>query len=696
MSALRLDPALPWPVLATLLAVAAGLAVLAIARGARGGVLRLLGFALFGLVLLRPTLQHEQRRFLPDIGLLVVDRTPSMDLRGRAAIAAAAAARITAEAHALPDLRLRTVTVPPGDNGTELFAATDEALAEIPAGRLAGVIAITDGEVHDKPAHSIGAPFHVLVPARGEETDRVIRVISAPPYAIVGTNADITVVVEDHGASDDGTPVTLTVRRDGEPPGTIETTVGQRNTISVPIRSPGPSLVSIAAAPLAGEVSVANNETTLTVNGVRDRLHVLLISGEPNGEERAWRRLLKADPSVDLVHFTILRMPDKDDMTPLNDLALIAFPTRELFQEKIDGFDLIILDRFEDHGLLPSRYLANIADFVRRGGGLLITAGPEFAGDGSLENTPLADVLPVHVPPDGGVVETPFRPTLTATGRAHPVTDQLPGAGHDGGDAPSWGRWYRALVPDQTRGEVLMDGPNGSPLLVLDHAGDGRVAMLMSDQIWLWARGEDGGGPQAELLRRVAHWLMKEPDLEEERLEARIGDGRLRIERHTLAGSDAKAGSRPGPTVATVTAPDGHARTVTLLPAGPGTERGEIAATAPGLWRVRAAGQQAFALASLADPLEQSDLRATLTRLAPVIASTGGSGRFLVPDGAPALRTVEAGDATSGADWIGLRRNHAHVVTGITATALMPPSLALLLLLGAVAVAWWREGRARA
>ena len=684
MSAIRLDPALPVPFLATLLVAVVLLAALAIVRRARGAPLRLLAFALFALVLLRPMLEHEQRRFLPDIGLVVVDHTPSMSLRSRRTIADRAAATLSAEARTISDLRLRTVTVPPGTGGTRLFAAVEQALADIPPGRLAGIVAITDGQVHDHPSRPLGAPFHALIAARGEETDRIVRVLEAPPYAIVGSDATIGIVVEDGGAHDDGTPVALTVRRDGDPPGTIEAAVGRKVTITVPIRTAGPSLVAISAGHLPGEVSDVNNGAVVTINGVRDRLHVLLVSGEPNNGERAWRRLLKADPAVDLVHFTILRLPDKDDMTPLNELALIAFPTRELFSEKINDFDLIILDRFEDRGILPSRYLANIADFVRRGGGLLLTAGPEFAGDGSLENTPLADVLPVHVPEDGGVREAAFRPTLTAVGRSHPVTDTLAGAG-TAGTPPGWGRWYRALLPDQTRGEVLMQGPDKSPLLVLDHAGSGRVAVLLSDQIWLWSRGEDGGGPQAELLRRIAHWLMKEPDLEEERLTATVENGRLRIERHTL-----DTGSAP---VATVAAPDGATSTVTLAVAGPGTEAASVPAAASGVWRVRAAGEQAFAAAALADPIEDADLRATLTRLAPVIASTGGSGRFLVPDGAPRIRMVDAGAAASGADWIGLRRNHAHVVTGLSETPLLPAWLALLILLAATSFAWWREGR---
>ena len=542
MNALRFAPALPWPVLAGLAIVCVLALIPGLWRRARGVWLRALAFGVILAALAGPVLQHEDQRFLSDIVLLLNDHTGSMGIRDRSAVADAARLRIEAEAQRVPGLVLREATVPPGGNGTRLFDAASQALADIPPGRLAGIIAITDGQVHDRPERKLTAPLHVLIPARGEEVDRVLRVVEAPPYGIVGQTATIRIVVEDLGADDDGTPVTVTVRRDGEPPGTVEATVGHKLDLDVPVRRVGQSLIALSAAGLPGEVSDVNNSAVVQINGVRDRLHVLLVSGQPNQGERAWRRLLKGDPSVDLVHFTILRLPDRDDMTPLNELALIAFPTRELFQEKINDFDLIILDRFEDRGVLPVQYLENIADFVRRGGGLLLTAGPEFAGTGSLQNTPLGDVLPVHVPPDGGVVETPFRPALTDTGRAHPVTASLPAVA-------GWGPWYRALTSDQTEGEVLMSGPDGRPLLVLDHRDQGRVAVLLSDQIWLWSRGEDGGGPQAELLRRVSHWLMKEPDLEEERLTALIENGILRIDRHTLAAN--------GPVDATVNAPDG-------------------------------------------------------------------------------------------------------------------------------------------
>jgi hypothetical protein len=385
---------------------------------------------------------------------------------------------------------------------------------------------------------------------------------------------------------------------------------------------------------------------------------------------------------VDLVHFTILRPPEKDDMTPLKELALIAFPVRELFVLKINEFDLIILDRFQNRGTLPPFYLHNIGDFVRNGGALLMSVGPEFAGEASLGAGPLGDVLPATPPDETGVLNGAFRPAVTPLGLRHPVTAELPGLLPDG--QAEWGRWYRRVVPPESHGETLMRGPDGAPLLLLDRVGQGRVAMLLSDQIWLWSRDHDGGGPQAELLRRLAHWLMKEPDLEETALTARVEQGRLTVERRTT--------EQGAPGAVTVTSPDGDKSTLQLTEQRPGRATGSLPAAAPGVWQAGDGTLTAYAAAGAANPLEFADLRATATLLAPLVRASGGSVHWLDPDGAPELRRTEPEHESAGSSWIGLQRRHDHLVTGIAATPLLPAWLALALLLGLAVAAWRREG----
>ena len=496
-----------------------------------------------------------------------------------------------------------------------------------------------------------------------------------------------------------GAPVDLSMRVNGEEARHIPLLSGTAQEITVPVTQPGPLLLSLSASPLEGETSLLNNQTVAHITGIRDRLKVLLISGTPNQGERVWRRLLKADPSVDLIHFTILRPPEKDDGTPLSDLALIAFPVRELFQEKINQFDLIILDGFENRHILPHSYLENIASFVRRGGGLLLTAGPEFVGPGSLQDTPVGDVLPAHVTPgQDSMLVSRFRPTLTDTGRRHPVTASLPGAPKAGADLNSpaavpglWGPWYRALHPDSTHGEVLMNGPDNSPLLVLDRVEQGRIALLLSDQIWLWSRGEDGGGPQAELLRRISHWLMKEPELEEEQLTASINSNTLTITRRSVGA--------PAATTITLTSPSGQTSTIPLQAHGDeGTQTAHLPITESGIWRITDGTRTTYAAPEQENTRELADLRATATRVAEIAKKTGG-GIFWLGDSTshmhvPSPRLVTSG-ALHGADWLGFARRDAHLVVGRTPIPLLPAPLAMGLALMLLFAAWWREGRAR-
>lgn len=695
LAGVHFSPLLPWPWLGPLAVLAALPALYALARRARGALWRSAALAVFLLWLAGPRLVVHSVEELPDIAVLVVDHSASMEIGNRAALAEAARRKIMAEAGRLaPGLELRTVTVPArAEGGTRLFSALHDALADIPPGRLAGIIAITDGVVHDAPAKPDwgNAPLHFLLPARGEETDRSLRVLDAPRYGVVGRPVTLKLEIDDLGVAHPAPATTLSISQDGAPPRREQVPVGTPFTLEVPITRAGPSILDLRAEPLAGAATDLNARAILTINGIRDRLRVLLVSGEPHPGERTWRRLLKSDPAVDLVHFTILRPPEKDDLTPLDELALIAFPVRELFQTKINQFDLIILDRFQNRGILPLAYLRNIAAYVERGGALFVSVGPEFAGPGSLADTPLADVLPAS-PVEGteGVIEGAFRPELTDLGQRHPVTAGLSGAtppplSPPSAAPPSWGPWYRHLAVREWHGEEVMRAPDGQPLLILDRVGAGRVALLLSDQIWLWSRGHLGGGPQLELLKRTAHWLMREPELEEEAVFAQISGGELVVKSRSLA---------PGPPAAAeVTLPDGTKRTLPLSPAGEGLAVGRMPASLPGVWRIRVGERVAYASVGLGDPLEMADLRVTASQLGGLAAMSGGSVHWLEPAGAPALRRTAYRGSQSGADWIGLPRHHDRLITGVSATPLLPPWAALAIILGLILIAWREEGR---
>ncbi len=683
-----------------LLVVLALLCLVAVTAGAvrraRGWMLRSVAFLLLLVWLSGPSIVRVRSEGLSDIGLLVIDQSASMRIGDRAALAERARAGLLAAAAQLPGLELRTVDVPEaGHDGTRLFAAIEAAQASIPADRLAGVIAVTDGIVSDPPVAAPGVPLQLLIPAAGEQVDRRLRLIQAPGFGIVHQSANIRAVVEDLGpvpAGDADGLVAVTVERDGAAVETRQVHPGEPFGLDVPIAHAGPTVVSLRAAPLAGEVSTLNDQAVVSLQGVRDRLRVLLVSGEPNQGERSWRRLLRADPAIDLVHFTILRRPEQVDPTPIAELALIPFPMQELFENKIGLFDLIVLDRFADQDVLPRAYLARIADYVRGGGGLLLTAGPEFAGPESLDHTPLADVLPAHAA--GRTSEGAFRPTLTALGLLHPVTQGLPGGPAEVAGTPGWGPWFRSIdvLPDAlpsgnpTAQLLMQTGAGGRPLLLLDRVGQGRVAMLLSDQAWLWSRRLDGGGPEAELARRVAHWLMAEPQLEEEQLHAAISDGELRVERRSVL---------PGATLpaVTVTSPGGATSRVALQAVAPGVAGGReaVGGKAGGAWRVSDGAHVAFAVQGMDDPAEYADLRASADVLGGAAAASGGGVHWLGREGVPALRRVEAGASASGDGWIGLQRRHARRQTGAAAVTLLPPWLALPLIGSAMVLAWRRE-----
>ena len=677
-------PWLPLWLLLPLAVLAAALVAFGLWRRARGIGFRALFLGLLLLALAGPSLYREERDPLGNIALLVADRSPSQRLDRRREQTEEALEALRTRLSRLPGLELREVTVRgDGREGTPLFSRLREALGEVDRSRLAGVIAVTDGQVHDLPEEVSGwpeeVPLQVLLTGRPDESDRALLIEAAPSFAVVGEPQELVLRVIEQPPLPERRPLRLLLRRDGEV--IADTRVIADDPVRIPftLEKAGRTVLEAEVETRPGELTTLNNRQVLFVSGVRDRLRVLLVSGLPYPGLRVWRNLLKADPSVDLVHFTILRPPEKQDGTPIRELALIAFPTRELFELKLGEFDLVIFDRYARRGLLPLVYLDNIARYVEEGGALLEAAGPEFGSLLSLYRTPLARVLPGR--PTGQVLEQGFRPRLTELGRRHPVTRGLAGAAPDD---PRWGRWFRQVEVEAQAGEVVMTGVDGRPLLILQRVGEGRVAQLLSDQAWLWARGFEGGGPQSLLLRRLVHWLMREPELEEEALVARPVEGGIEIERRSLAEAPAEV---------VIESPSGVRRTVTLEPDEDGIARLRVAAEEEGLYRIGDGGRMAFAAPRPIAARELENMLSTPEILAPLAEATGGTVTRLSAAGTPDVRLVGSGRRAFGRGWIGLRDRERYVVRATSRTPLLPAPLALLLLLATAALAWWREGR---
>ncbi len=653
-------PLLGWPVLAALGVLCLAVVAAGVFTRARGAVWRLAGFLCLLLLLSGPHYVARSLRPLPDVAVLAVDHSQSMGIGPRAALADAAVASLQAQAAKLPGLELRVVDVPPAESGgTSLFAALAPALADVPATQLAGVLAVSDGEVADAPKTlPFTAPFTALLAARGEETDRELRVLAAPSYGLAGKTVSLRLQIFDHGVNDAGALVPVTVTEDGGVVWAGQATVGQPFAVDVPVRHAGPAVVAARVAPLPGEVSPVNNQAAFTLNGIARKLEVLLISGNPNQSERSWRLLLKSDPGVELVHFTILRTPDESLDAPPQFVALVPFPVQQLFDTDIRKFDLIILDQFNTAGLLPPQYLGNIAGYVKQGGALLVQAGPEFATADSLALTPLAGVLPA-VPAAPGTITQPFAPVVTDAGTRHPVTAPFAGAAL----AP-WGRMETVAT---NAGDVLMTGGGTEnwPLLVLANEAQGRVGMMLSDQFWLWTRGGAHDGPALPLLRRVVHWLLREPALEAEALDAIVTDGHLQLRRQTMAAA------YPGD--ATLVGPDGAARTVALKPAGPGRYTADAPVTQQGVWKVTEGGLTTYAASNDSNTAEYQNLAASAVPLQG-LGNILWLGRTKTPDLAGMIQ-----------------RRHASEVTGTSDVPLLPPLPAMIMAMALLGAAWWRE-----
>ncbi len=678
-------PIVEWQWLYVMAGIGLTLVVLGSVLRARGIAWRFIAAAFVWLILANPSLVIEDRQGLRDVAVVIIDESASQDIEERRRRSEAALEQLRQSVTRLGDVDLRVVRAgrDSDEDGTRLFGVLERALSDVPRQRLAGVFMITDGQVHDAPTagrmvSGIG-PLHVLLSGRKDEQDRRIVIESAPSFGLIGKPLQMKILIEDTA----GGSARLTIKRDGAPWKTIAVQMGRSYTLDFELDHPGTTFFELEVEAGPRELTMENNRAVVAINGIRDRLRVLLISGEPHAGQRSWRNILKSDPGVDLVHFTILRPPEKRDYTPINELSLISFPVRELFEEKLDQFDLIIFDRYRRRGIIRNDYYENIVKYVKNGGALLVADGPTFAGPLSIHNSPLGDILPAR--PTGDVIEEAYRPLKTDLGKRHPVTAQLTG---DGIGQRPWGRWFRIVGAQVRNGHILLSGAGGRPLMIVDRVEKGRVALLLSDQAWLWDRGYEGGGPQAEMLRRFAHWLMKEPELEEEYLAANIRAGRLDVVRRSMT---------PSTKAVSVTGPDGQVTQMEMKERGDGNAAGSMPLTKPGLYRITDGKLSSMAAIGALNAKEMEDVRTTETKLRAVVDANQGTIAWLV-DGVPELRRVPKDDrmfggATIGAGWLGLRQNGDYVVTGIRELPLMLGFLALGLALIPLLAAWRREGK---
>ncbi len=683
---LSFEPLLSWAWLGLLLVPIVLIALAGLWFRQRGAVFRLAALGALALALLNPVLLDELREPLKSVVAVIVDRSQSQEIGNRTAETDQALVGLQERLARFKEFEVRVVETGKAASAderaeTRLFGALDGAFRDVAPSRIAGAIMLTDGQVHDVPASpGFDAPLHALITGEEGERDRRVRFERAPRFGIVGKPLDLTYRVLDTAGAAGTAEVRVSIN--GEQIAVETAAIGQEMPLQIIVPNAGQNIVELSIDRVDGELTDVNNHAIAIVDGIRENLRVLLVSGEPHAGERTWRNLLKSDASVDLVHFTILRPPEKQDGTPINELSLIAFPTRELFVERINDFDLIIFDRYQHRDVLPILYYDYIAEYVEKGGALLIAAGPEYAGEASIARTPLMAALPAL--PTGDVIEQGFYPRLTDLGKKHPVTRGLEGSASE---PPHWSRWFRLVGIEQPAGETVMQGPDNRPLLVLDRKGEGRVGMLLSDQGWLWARGFEGGGPHVSLYRRIAHWLMKEPELEEERLTAAGRGMTLDISRQTMSDD-------PGP--ARVITPSGKSLTVPLASSSPGIFAGSVETEEIGLYQIANGDLTALAHVGPVNAPEFADTVSTENVLRRPVEETGGSVRRLqgmTGVSLPGVVPVRGTATASGRDWIGLRTTNDSVLKAVTRVPLFGGFFGLALLMLALGSMWYREGR---
>ena len=669
---------IPFPLLMILAAI--GIAVVLYARylGLRGWPFRMLAAGFILLALSNPSLRIEERQGLSDIVLIVVDETSSHGLAERAAqtdlVLNQLQERISNENRDIEILRVKDGEK---NSGTLIFSEIRQALSDIPTNRLGGIFIISDGQAHESfLGFPIDVPVHHIVIGEKRRFDRKLSVLNAPAFGIIGESVPMVLRVDDLDNEENAQSQSARIYARVGTGRIIEfsVSIGEDTELRVNVGNAGQNIIEFWIDPLKDELTDQNNRSVVVVNGVRDRLRVLLVSGAPHPGGRVWRNLLKSDSSVDLVHFTILRPPAKQDGVPVSELSLIAFPTRELFMEKIDDFDLIIFDRYKWRGILPRSYFENIARYVRDGGAILVAAGPDFASANSIYRSPLQDVLPAA--PSARVIEERYVPAVTDLGDRHPVTRGLP-------QQDNWGAWLRQIELIPERGQTLMTGVDGRALLTLDRVGTGRVALLASDHAWLWYRGYEEGGPQQEFLKRLAHWLMKEPELEEESITVTIEGEQVEVRQQSLSETLEPANMRT---------PNGAISVINMEPSGPGEFAGAFVTPEQGIFEIRSNGIQRVFAKGAANPIEFFDPRPSLDVLAPLVSATKGA-QIWALDGLPTIRETRSGRIAAGRNWMGVVKNNAFATLGVRQSPLLPPWLYLLLALGTAVLGWLREGR---
>lgn len=654
-------------------------------------VFRLGALAALILTILNISTLSTTERKTESIALVVLDQSYSNTINDRSTQSDAALELIGKNLTDLPDVKYRVITAPESNEKfqeTNLFAAIDKEITEIPPKQRAGVIIISDGNIHDIPedlnASEISekyGPIHHIITGHKNERDRRIEIIKAPLYGLKGTNAEIEFVVHDTEATANGQNISVTAKLPNGETLEMRARIGEKQTINVPIEHAAANPVELFAAPAQNELTIANNRRAVIIQGIRDKLNVLLVSGAPHEGGRYWRSLLNSDPAIELVHFTILRDIDSLDNTPRNEMALIPFPHQQLFHEQLDSFDLIIFDRYRNQGILQDKTYRNIVRYVREGGAILVASGPEYVSDRSIYKTPLGQIL--IGAPDNDVMETDFVPHRTADGQLHPITRNIDQNQYEG---EKWANWLRQIrVKANPDDKILMDGVDGAPLILIGDEEKGRIIHLTSDQIWLWARGYKQGGPYIDLMRKMIHWLLKEPSLEEGQIELSLAGEYITVTRYI----------NPDDAPLLYTDPEGTEKPLKLSKTAKRTYTAQVPADKNGLYSFYSGNNRAYIINGAYDTQEQTFMISNAQSMEKIVQQSGGKQVFADDMSGLKISAMNPEYVRNYHSFnnIGLRQSQFTETLNVNYAPLFPAWAYLLTFVGIICFAWYRESK---
>lgn len=519
------------------------------------------------LVCLEPKLEFSQVSIVPNYVAVLVDGSRSMSVsppdRGptraeRAANVVAGAAGTfagwEAAGHRLEFYSFgeavapvsRGSLPPPKAESTRIGEALSELRTRFAGRDLGAVVVISDGIDNGrigrgpvdadtrKTVEALDAPVHTVFIGEKELRDLSVATVLADDFAFVRTPVKLVALVRHSGLG--GRMVDVSLLRDGRLVDVKAVRLSDeraQETVSFDFTPdhPGNYVFEVKTPVLTGEALESNNRQVFTLKVIRDRVRVLHVCGRPSWNERFLRSMLRLDPNVDLVSFFILRS-DTDEM-PYGQgaMSLIPFPYKEIFDEQLNSFDLLIFDNFNFKPYWVEPYLPGVRAYLEGGGALAMVGGDLSFASGLYGNSALAEALPVDlsgIPPDGpGAYTTDsFRPRLTDEGRNHPASSlSLDGRINE----TRWGALPPLVGINRVAGlrpgaRALLVHPSQksadgkpAPVLAVSDVGKGRSLALLTDSAWNWGFQAAGAGDDGRAFQRfwegAIRWLVRDPAL---------------------------------------------------------------------------------------------------------------------------------------------------------------------------------------